>query len=185
MIPLEVQMDIEKLWRQCVAFHGHECPGLAIGFRASLIAMRHLGTDLNAAMNEDVVCVTENDACGVDAVMVLTGCTLGKGNLVYRGTGKMAFSFFLRDAGKSIRVVLRHDLPEMDRDSLRKYLIYGPEADLFIVKAPHYPAPERTRKFKNVVCTRCGEAAPEHRIRLENGLPLCMDCYKEYRRWPE
>ena len=178
-------MDIEKLWQDCVRFHGHECPGLAIGFRASLIAMEHLGVQLDATMNETAVCVTENDACGVDAVMFLTGCTLGKGNLVYRGTGKMAFSFFLRDSGKSVRVVLRHDIPKMDRDALRYHLIYGPAEELFEVKVPHYPAPERTRKFKDFICTRCGEAAPEHRIRLENGAPLCMDCYTEYRRWPE
>lgn len=25
----------QKLWQKCVEFHGHECPGLAIGRRAS------------------------------------------------------------------------------------------------------------------------------------------------------
>jgi formylmethanofuran dehydrogenase subunit E len=46
--------------------------------------------------DEEIVCVTENDARGVDAVQLITGCTFGKGNLLYKGTGKMAFSFYNR-----------------------------------------------------------------------------------------
>lgn len=29
----------QELWDQCVAFHGPQCPGLAIGFRASEAAL--------------------------------------------------------------------------------------------------------------------------------------------------
>ena len=59
------------------------------------------------AADEELVCVTENDACGVDAVQVITGCTMGKGNLLYRGTGKMAFSFYCRNSGASVRLCLK------------------------------------------------------------------------------
>ncbi len=38
--------------------------------------------------------------CGVDAIQVLTGCTYGKGNLIHRDLGKMAFSFYRRTDGK-------------------------------------------------------------------------------------
>ena len=31
------------LWEKCVAFHGHSCPGLAIGARAAEIALELLG----------------------------------------------------------------------------------------------------------------------------------------------
>ena len=35
--------ELEKeLWDKCVAFHGHECGGLTIGFKASLYAMKLL-----------------------------------------------------------------------------------------------------------------------------------------------
>ena len=70
-------MDRE-LWNQCVEFHGHECPGLAIGFRASEIAMERMG--LSFSEDEEIVCITENNACGVDAVQWITSCTVGKGN---------------------------------------------------------------------------------------------------------
>ena len=90
------------LWNKAVAFHGHECPGLAIGFKACEAARSRLG--LGASPDEEIVCVTENDACGVDAVQALLSCTFGKGNLIYRGTGKQAFSFFERSSGRKPRI---------------------------------------------------------------------------------
>ena len=66
-------------------------PRLAIGFKACEVAVKKLG--VGRAEDEEIVCVTENDACGVDAVQAILGCSIGKGNLIYRGTGKQAFSF--------------------------------------------------------------------------------------------
>ena len=54
-------------------FHGHFCPGLMIGYRAAQIALRELHVE--RAEDEELVAICENDACGVDAVQVLTGCT--------------------------------------------------------------------------------------------------------------
>ena len=31
-------MDKKELWEKCVAFHGHECGGLTIGYKAALYA---------------------------------------------------------------------------------------------------------------------------------------------------
>lgn len=81
-------------WEKVVEFHGHECPGLAIGVRAVEAAKAKMG--ISFSKDEEIVCVTENDACGVDAVQVLAGCSFGKGNLVYRGTGKQAFTFLIQ-----------------------------------------------------------------------------------------
>lgn len=57
----------EDLWNKCVAFHGHECPGLTIGYRAALYAIELLG--LTFSDDEQVVCISENDACGCDAIV--------------------------------------------------------------------------------------------------------------------
>ena len=72
-------------WQKAVEFHGHACPGLAIGFKAVEAVKEKMGVTFSS--DEELVCVTENDACGVDAIQVLTGCSLGKGNLIYRDTG--------------------------------------------------------------------------------------------------
>lgn len=36
----------EAKWRECIAFHGHACPDLAIGYRASEIAEDFFGRRL-------------------------------------------------------------------------------------------------------------------------------------------
>ena len=80
-----------------MAFHGHACGGLTIGFQAARYGMELLELDFSA--DEDVVCITENDACGVDAIQVLLGCSVGKGNLLFHLRGKQAFSFYNRKTG--------------------------------------------------------------------------------------
>lgn len=62
--------------------------------------------ELDFSADEDVVCITENDACGVDAIQVLLGCSVGKGNLLFHLRGKQAFSFYNRKTGKAVRLVL-------------------------------------------------------------------------------
>jgi len=68
----------EEKIKQTIAFHGHSCPGLAIGIRAAELARDRLGTPDQS----DLVAVAETDMCGLDAIQFLTGCTYGKGNLI-------------------------------------------------------------------------------------------------------
>ena len=106
-------------WEKCVAFHGHQCGGMAIGYQAALYAMDLL--DIAFADNEQVVCIAENDACGVDAIQVLLGCSIGKGNLLFHMTGKQAFSFYDRSTGKSVRLVLKPKPAGMTREESFRY----------------------------------------------------------------
>lgn len=69
-------MHDDGLWERCAAFHGHICGGLAIGYKAAVYAARSLG--LRFSSDEELVCIAENDACGIDAIQVALGCTLGK-----------------------------------------------------------------------------------------------------------
>ena len=61
----------------------------------------------NRAEDEELVAIVETDACGADAIQVLTGCTFGKGNFHYRDYGKQAFTLFGRKSGRGVRVCLR------------------------------------------------------------------------------
>ena len=167
-------------WEKCVEFHGHECPGLAIGFKACEAAREKLNSTFS--QDEEVVCVTENDACGVDAIQVITGCSIGKGNLLYRGTGKHAYSFFNRSTGESVRLVLKPFKGEMDRQERQGYLLEAPASEIFEYKTPGYNIPEQARIFTTIICEQCGEGAPEHKIRLQEGKKVCLDCFSEYNR---
>jgi len=174
--------DQQKDWQRCVAFHGHECPGLAIGFKAARLAQRLLEVDSFA--DEELVCVTENDACGVDAVQVLTGCTMGKGNLIFRDTGKMAFSFFLRSTKKSLRLIFskQFDRQKMDMAARQEAILSAADDEIFTTGTPSFAPPERARIFTSVICESCGEGAPEHKMRLDDGKKVCLDCCPAYSR---
>ena len=155
--------------------------GLTIGYKAALYAIELL--DLHFSDDEQVVCITENDACGVDAIQVILGCSVGKGNLLFHLRGKQAFSFYNRTTGRSVRLVLK-DRPEgMSRqESFAYYQSLAPR-DMFTVKETTITLPESARLFQSVKCECCGETTAENMIRLENGKKLCLDCYQAYSRF--
>lgn len=173
-------MDEKQLWARCVAFHGHACGGLTIGYKAALYAMALLETEFSE--DERLVCVAENDACGVDAIQVLLGCSLGKGNLLLRPRGKQAFSFFDRDTGRAVRLMLK-PRPRMSREESFADLQARAPEELFDVSVPAFPLPERARLWGSAACERCGEVTAEHMLRLENGRKLCLDCHPPYERF--
>lgn len=171
--------DIEK-WEKAAAFHGHKCGGLAIGFKAVEALLQHIPTD--AADDEQIVCITENDACGVDAIQALLGCTIGKGNLIYKPLGKMAFSFFFRESGKTLRLYFKGLSEDIPHDQWMAYILDAPAEELFTYSQPMFELPERARIFRSETCSECGEKAREDRIRLKDGKPVCLSCFKEYDR---
>lgn len=171
----------QSQWDRCVAFHGHECGGLTIGYKASLYAIELLG--LTFSKDENVVCISENDACGVDAIQVLLGCSVGKGNLLFHMRGKQAFSFYERNSGKSVRLVLKQTPEGMSRDDSFKYLQEQEPSVLFEVKDTTITLPEKARLFNSYVCDCCGEKAGENWIRLQGDKKLCLDCYTKYDRF--
>ena len=168
-------------WKKCVEFHGHECGGLAIGYKAALFAEKIL--NITHSADEQVVCISENDACGVDAIQVLLGCSVGKGNLLFHMTGKQAFNIYNRKTGQSVRLVLKPKPRQMTKAESFAYYHETALEDLFFVKETILKLPEEARIFQSVVCDECGEIAAESYIHLENGRKLCRDCYKEYHRF--
>ncbi|HHZ01176.1 MAG TPA: formylmethanofuran dehydrogenase [Tissierellia bacterium] len=166
-----------ELWEKSVGFHGHECPGLAIGVRACEAAAERLG--VSYSKDEEVVCITENNACGVDAVQFITGCTFGKGNLIFKDKGKQAFTFFRRDIGQGIRVVFKGVNKLGDRKKWQEYILNAPLNELFDFKTPNYELPPKAKIYSSVQCEICGEYAAESRIRLKDGQKVCLDCFCE------
>lgn len=175
-------MDENKvLWEKCAAFHGHVCGGLTIGYKAALYAIELL--ELSFSEDEQVVCITENDACGVDAIQVVLGCSVGKGNLLFHMRGKQAFSFYNRANGKSVRLVLKPRTAGMTKDeSFQYYQACCPE-EMFEVKETTILLPERARLFDSYSCECCGEETGANWIRIAGGKKLCLDCYQVYDRF--
>ena len=192
-------VDAEELER-IVAFHGHMCPGLALGIQAAHLALREIGAH---AQDEEVVAIVETDMCAVDAIQYLTGCTFGKGNLVHRDVGKNAYTFWRRSDGKAIRIsgrpgVRRRDpehqelferlnagdataaerarLWELHHERSAAILAMQPDQLFTVVPVDDAP-PRKARLHVSVECDSCGEETMETRIRLFRGKRLCPDCF--------
>jgi formylmethanofuran dehydrogenase subunit E len=198
--------SVIKPFDRAVEFHGHVCPGLAIGYRAAEIGMKELASGRDT--DEELVAVVENDACGVDAIQVVTGCTLGKGNLIFKDYGKQAYTFMDRKGGKGVRVSLRRTMDEMDptlgmlrakvasgsasgkeeaefrkrMSSAVEEILAMPGKRLFIVKHVKAQAPEKARIFRSVKCSKCGEMVSEARARVQDGGFVCIPCFDVYSR---
>ena len=192
----------DELIRETTRFHGHWCPGLAIGIRASEWALAEMGK----SGDEELVAVVETDMCGVDAVQYLTGCTFGKGNLIYRDYGKNAFTFYRRRDGKAARLVVRPGIhgdaqknlgrlhAKMQQEGLsledevewqelrammaRRTMNFDLEA-LFEVKSPDGPVPKKARILASLICEDCGEPVMESRTRRFQGRTLCIPCFEK------
>lgn len=167
----------QQLWDKAVEFHGHACPGLAIGLRLAAEAASFLGLP-GRSNDEEILCIAETDACGVDAVQALLGCSLGKGNLMLKLRGKNAMTFVYRPANRACRAVWRQ--PELNAPLNRAESIAMILSDqgreyctVTEVSAPVLP---RATISKSEPCASCGESTAEHMLRRAGGRNLCIDC---------
>jgi formylmethanofuran dehydrogenase subunit E len=185
---------------RCVQFHGHTCPGLAIGFRAAMTLMKRL--DVQKAPDEELLVVVETDACGADAIQVMTGCTFGKGNFIFKNYGKHAFSLMNRKKRKGIRVSLLPDAfesgPEyfslskkvqsdeasakeierfrkLQQDRVKEILQADSES-LFKIEEISADIPAKARIMESEICDLCGEPTQKDLLRKRNKKRLCVPC---------
>ncbi len=178
-----------SVWQNTVRFHGHACPGLAIGYRMALSASSALGLEVSLhedscrtiSPDEELVCVAETDACCVDAVQILLGCTLGKGNLLLKLRGKTAMTFYHRPSRNAVRAVWQADVHtpegrEMSRDEKLLHFLTAPEERLLRVYAVPFDPPSRALISRSLVCAKCGELTAEYAVRLHDGQVFCLDC---------
>jgi formylmethanofuran dehydrogenase subunit E len=181
-------------------FHGHTCPGLAFGFRVAQAALRELG--INRSEDEELVAVVENDSCAVDAIQVLTGCTFGKGNLIFRDHGKQVYTFFKRSSGEALRIAVEWQPPpetpeeqaawekfsagdrapetvalvQARKAAKMREVLNTPEAELFQITRPQMLPPSPARILQSLRCERCGEKVMESRTRGVGDKALCIPC---------
>lgn len=192
----------EKTIQDVIAFHNHSCPGLALGIRASEYAMQ----ELPDSKPGELVCITETDMCGVDAIQYLTGCTYGKGNLIHRDFGKIAFSFYNRKSSSGLRIILRErtnsdahqalaqltskNLEEQLSDTEQEQLVDLRDAitsqymnavlDELFLKIELTSAPPRpARILLSLNCDECSESTMESRTRRFAGKTLCIPCFSK------
>jgi len=194
------EVMLSEDFKKCLDFHGHLCPGLAIGYRAAKAAMDWLKE--NRSEDEELVAIVETDACGADAVQVLTGCTFGKGNFLYKDYGKQVLNLISRKSGKGVRVAMkagafqpneRHlellgklrsesATPEeaAEFQSLHRQrsgaILEMPLEALFKIEPTFVAIPEKARVEPSKLCDLCGEPTMGSKLNTVDDQMICRDC---------
>jgi formylmethanofuran dehydrogenase subunit E len=168
---------MDPIYKDIIAFHGHSCPGLAIGYRMTKAALAFLS---ESRSEDEVVAIVENNACGVDALQYLSGCTFGKGNLIFKDYGKHVYTLYDRKTKKGVRVAFKdRAVPEemrRDRKKFINWLLSAPEDKIVSLKEVQIDEPEPARIMKTVECAFCGEGVMETRVREIHGKLACIPC---------
>ena len=170
-------------YEEIIQFHGHECPGLAIGYKMATAAMESL--ELFSAEDEELVAIVENDACGVDALQCVTGCTFGKGNLLFRDYGKQVYTIYCR----GVRVPFHgSEIPETlheDRSALTNWILSASNDSILSVTQTSITEPEPARIRKSIPCAFCGESVIESCIHQLHEKPACIPCYEKQQKFDQ
>lgn len=187
-------------FKRCAEFHGHICPGLAIGYKATIAAMERLKE--TRAEDEEMVAIVETDACSADAVQVLTGCTFGKGNFIHKDYGKMVVTLLSRNTGNGVRVAMRpgsiapdeiHQAlllkvmnDEADEEDKRRFkelhlkrtfeVLDMSVGNLFEVRNVNIQLPPRAKIEPSVLCDICGEPTMRTKLEDKDDKKVCRDC---------
>jgi formylmethanofuran dehydrogenase subunit E len=191
-----------KRYEDVIDFHGHSCPGLALGYRVAQRALKELKS---SSEDEEIVAVVENDSCAVDAVQVMTGCTFGKGNLIFRDYGKHVYTFLRRPSGKSLRISIIWEKPAETKEEKKYWDLYAEgdrskkvlefvhsrkaaktrqileaeDDELFVVTKGKSVLPPEAEIYESIRCAVCKEKVAEPKTRSQDGLRLCIPCSEQ------
>ncbi len=196
--------NISEELKLCVDFHGHICPGLIYGYIVATESISRLS--ITRAADEEIVAVSENDSCSVDALQVLLGTTLGKGNLILKDYGKNVYTVFNRKTSKAIRFSRKKEYEYTDKhlsefNDLEKKMTQGtatdqekkrqkylktmdllqkPALDVFEIVETKAEEPAYARLAPSVACASCFEMTMKTKMEKgDNNDLYCRPCYDE------
>ncbi|MFI5105100.1 MAG: FmdE family protein [Terriglobales bacterium] len=184
---------LDQYLEDAAVAHGHLCAGQVLGVRLAMFGLRQIGLeDPQGKDRKRIVTFVEIDRCATDAVMVVTGCRLGKRALKFRDWGKMAATFVDVETGKAVRVAARESSkalarnmhPEIADKNQQQMLAYRemPDDQMFHAEAVRVELPAEEfpgYKGERIVCSQCGEGINFRReVRRQDNI-LCRACAGE------
>ncbi len=91
--------------KQLSNLHGHICMGLAIGYRAGLIARQEF--KIGRGADPEILAVIEENSCCEDAIQLTVNCSYFRRNLLFQKIGIYVFIFYNNTAGTCLRLELK------------------------------------------------------------------------------
>jgi formylmethanofuran dehydrogenase subunit E len=185
--------SLDEYLADAAVAHGHLCAGQVLGVRMAMFGLKTLGLDDPQGRDRKrIVTFVEIDRCATDAVMVVTGCRLGKRALKFRDWGKVAATFVDIETGRAVRVAARETSkalarslhPEISDKNQQQMLAYRELSDqqMFHVQWVRVPLPPEEfpgYKGERIVCESCGEGINFRREVRRGDKILCRGCAGE------
>lgn len=190
--------------QNCIEFHGHLCPGLVYGYLVAKEAIKLL--HLERSTDEEIVAISENDSCAVDALQVILGTSIGKGNLILKEYGKNAYTILDRQNKRAYRfsrnqsydymgksneafalldaAISAGTATEKDKWQHKHFkssdLLSRPFHDFFITKEIDFFMPPYAPLARSEACANCGEMTMSTKlVDSENGERYCIPCSRD------
>lgn len=197
----DIEFQLPEDLKKCIEFHGHLCPGLIYGYMVAKAAMDRL--NLNRSSDEEVVAISENDSCAVDALQIILGTSIGKGNLILKDYGKNVYTILNRQSKKAYRfsrkkhyqyqgeskdefvrldtAISSGTATEKDkrRHKIMKSgdLLKRPFDDIFSTKKVDAVMPPYAPLARSKACAVCGEMTMSTKmVEADDGKRLCIPC---------
>jgi formylmethanofuran dehydrogenase subunit E len=194
-------MDRKAAFEDVIRFHQHSCPGAAFGVRVAEAALSELGIE---SPTKSLVLRSETDACAVDALQVLTGCTFGKRNLIHEDAGRNAFTFWERSGTQGVRVravpgsvVFRSEeiwaLADRIEEGTASFedeaafaaaqtdriaaILDAPAEEILVIEKVETEAPQPKPLAPVDLCQKCGEPTSVETLHDHRGQMVCPACH--------
>lgn len=120
-------------------YHGHLCPELVVGYRAALIAEEELGISRKNA--HQFFILAENMSSSIEALQLMTGCTIGNQNFFAYDQGKHVYYFGsyknAHEPGKALRLALTNLAVDLSHKGELEEKILTQEAPWSALKEYH------------------------------------------------
>ncbi len=183
-------MCVEKTpWEQVADFHGHTCPGIALGFRVAQIASRDLG--IRPAPESQVLVKAETASCALDAFQVLNHATTGKRTLLVDERGKHVYHFQYSGTEEILRIAVHAEVigkmselreysnpRQKQNKSLEviQYILSCSEEDFCTVQRFPGSLKQTAVETQWAVCVRCQEPVKAEFSLTKGEDILCLEC---------
>ncbi len=199
-----IKSNLPEDLKKCIEFHGHLCPGLVYGYLVAKEAMSLL--KLKRSKDEEVVAISENDSCAVDALQIVLGASTGKGNLILKDYGKNAYTILNRSDHRAYRFSrkkhyryrgeAKEEFGRLDaaissgtatekekrRHKMLKSedLLSKPFTEVFDTEAVRFIMPPYAPLARSEACSTCGEMTMSTKmVETDDAKRVCIPCSAE------
>lgn len=104
-------MCVEKTpWEQVTDFHGHTCPGIAIGYRVAVLAQKEMG--IRPTSDSELLVKAETRSCALDAFQIINKSTIGRRALMIEDSHQPIYWFHFTGTQEILKITINSALME-------------------------------------------------------------------------